>query len=92
MLLYKRGDYMKKLFTITGALTAVYMIYLFIICSSSFIFPQSDGQIYECLVDKSISSEELKNLSRKYDITTFTNEYKNNSVFNQEIEFSFINT
>lgn len=92
MLLYKRGDYMKKLFTITGALTAVYMIYLFIICSSYFIFPQSDGQIYECLVDKSISSEELKNLSRKYDITTFTNEYKNNSVFNQEIEFSFFNT
>lgn len=81
---------MKKLFKLTGVFIGIYLIYIFLIYSSSLIFPQGVGKLYECAVEQNITSNELIEVSQKYNVTTFTTEYYNTSFLNKDIVFSFL--
>ena len=70
---------MKKLFTLIGVFAGIYLVFLFILFSSSLIFPNTQGQLYDCMLEKTITANELSSISNKYKITTFTTEYKNTS-------------
>lgn len=80
---------MKKLFNLTGVFIGIYLIYIFLIYSSSLIFPQGVRKMYECAVERNITSKELIEVSKKYNVTTFTTEYYNTSFLNKDIVFSF---
>lgn len=82
---------MKKLFTLTGVFAGIYLVFLFILFSSSLIFPNTQGQLYDCMLEKTITAKELSSISNKYKITTFTTEYKNTSFFEKDITFNFFN-
>lgn len=82
---------MKKLFTLTGVFAGIYLIFLFILFSSSLIFPNTQGQLYDCMLEKTITADELSSISNKYKITTFTTEYKNTSFFEKDITFNYFN-
>ena len=81
---------MKKLFNLTGIFIGIYLIYIFLIYSGSLIFPLGVGPIYDCSVEKNITSRDLIAVSEKYDVTAFTTEYYNTSFFNKDIVFSFL--
>lgn len=82
---------MKKLFTLTGVFAGIYLVFLFILFSSSLIFPNTQGQLYDCMLEKTITANELSSISDKYKITTFTTEYKNTSFFEKDIIFNYFN-
>ena len=82
---------MKKLFTLTGVFAGIYLVFLFILFSSSLIFPNTQGQLYDCMLEKTITANELSSISNKYKITTFTTEYKNTSFFEKDITFNYFN-
>ena len=82
---------MKKLFTLTGVFAGIYVVFLFILFSSSLIFPNTQGQLYDCMLEKTITANELSSISNKYKITTFTTEYKNTSFFEKDITFNYFN-
>lgn len=66
-------------------------MFLFILFSSSLIFPNTQGQLYDCMLEKTITANELSSISDKYKITTFTTEYKNTSFFEKDITFTYFN-
>lgn len=82
---------MKKLFTLIGVFAGIYLVFLFILFSSSLIFPNTQGQLYDCMLEKTITANELSSISNKYKITTFTTEYKNTSFFEKDITFNYFN-
>lgn len=82
---------MKKIFTLTGVFAGIYLVFLFILFSSSLIFPNTQGQLYDCMLEKTITANELSSISDKYKITTFTTEYKNTSFFEKDITFTYFN-
>lgn len=82
---------MKKLFNLTGVFVGVYLIYVFLLYSSSLIFPANIGELYDCTVDSNICAEELTEVAQKYNVTTFTTEYNNTSYFDKDVVFSFLN-
>lgn len=82
---------MKRIFTLTGVFAGIYLVFLFILFSSSLIFPNTQGQLYDCMLEKTITANELSSISDKYKITTFTTEYKNTSFFEKDITFTYFN-
>lgn len=82
---------MKKLFTLTGVFVGVYLVFLFILFSSSLIFPNTQGKLYDCTLDKTITANKLSTISNKYNITTFTTEYKNTSFLKKMVTFNYFN-
>lgn len=82
---------MKKLFTLTGIFAGIYLVFLFILFSSSLIFPNTQGDLYDCMLEKTITANELSSISKKYKITTFTTDYKNTSFFGKDITFNYLN-
>lgn len=82
---------MKKLFTLTGIFAGIYLVFLFILFSSSLIFPTTQGQLYDCILERTIDANELSFISNKYGITTFTTEYKNTGFFEKNVVFNYFN-
>lgn len=82
---------MRKLFTIIGILAGIYLVYSFLLYSSSLIFPATDGTIYECMLKKSICTDELMDIAKKNNVTTFTTEHNNTRFFGQDIVFTYLN-
>ena len=68
---------MKKLFNLTGVFVGVYLIYIFLLYSSSLIFPANIGELYDCTLDSRICAEDLTKVAQTYNVTTFTTEYNN---------------
>lgn len=82
---------MKKLFSLIGIFIGIHMIYLFLMYSNGIIFPNNVGNLYDCSVDKNISSDDLTKLAKKYDLTAFTNVYNNVSFGKEDIVFTYLN-
>jgi len=82
---------MKKLFTLTGVFVGIYLAFLFVLYSSSLIFPNTQGVLYDCMLDRSINADELSSISKENNITAFTTEYNNTSFFEKDVVFNFFN-
>ena len=82
---------MKKLFSLTGVFIGIYLVYIFVIYSSSLIFPMNIGNLYDCAVEKNISSEDLIDIAQEYNLTVFTTEYNNTSFLQKDVVFNYLN-
>lgn len=82
---------MKRVCQFAGLLSSIFLLSFFLEYSCYGIFPQHIGSIFECDLDKGITSTELAEISSVHDITTFTTEYNNSSFYNAEIYFNFLN-
>jgi len=82
---------MKKLFSLTGVFIGIYLVYIFVIYSSSLIFPMNIGNLYDCAVEKNISSEDLIDIAQEYNLTVFTTEYNNTSLLQKDVVFNYLN-
>lgn len=81
---------MKKLFYIVGILAGLYLIFVFALFTNAVIFPAIDGELYDCSVEKNICAQDLMDISQKYDLTVFTNEYRNTAAFSNDIVFYYM--
>lgn len=81
---------MKKLFSLIGVFIGIYLVFFFFLYSDSLIFPMNTGILYDCSTAKNITSEELKDIAEKHNVTVFTNEYNNCSFFNTDIVFRYL--
>lgn len=81
---------MKRVFQIAGVLTGILMLFFFIQYSNYVIFPTDIGTVFDCSVEEGITSSKLLDISKKYNVTTFTTVYDNTSFFNRKIDFKFL--
>lgn len=82
---------MKKLFSLIGVFIGIYLVFFFFFYADNLIFPTNTDTIYECGIERSITSGELTDIAEKHNVTVFTNEYNNCSFFNTDIVFYYFN-
>lgn len=81
---------MKNIFRIAGILTGILLIF-FLQYANYAVFPMGIGPVLDCGLKEGISSDELTELSQRWNVTTFTTVHHNTGFFSEKIDFKFLN-
>lgn len=81
---------MKKIFRGIGLVVSLFSIFFFLLVADKMIY-DSDSTIYDFSLDKYISSQQLKNIAEKADVTIQLKEYKESSFGHRKIDITVIN-
>lgn len=82
---------MKNIFRIAGILTGILLIFFFLQYANYAVFPMGIGPVLDCGLKEGISSDELTELSQRWNVTTFTTVHHNTGFFSEKIDFKFLN-